>query len=48
MTIDKEKGIKENFRITHIDKTDLEQDRIKECSRYTVKDSKETCHKLID
>jgi len=48
LDIDKNTWIKEDFRITHIDDKNLEQDRIKECSKYKVKTTEERCHKLLD
>ena len=48
LDIDKNKWIKEDFRITHIDKTNIKKERIKECSKYIVKENKEpVCHKLL-
>ena len=49
LDINKDKWIKEDFRITHIDKTNINKKRIKECSKYTVKENKEPrCHKLLN
>ena len=48
LDIDKNKWIKEDFRVTHIDKTNIKKERIKECSKYIVKENKEpVCHKLL-
>jgi len=48
MTINKDSGIKENFRFTHIDSSNLEKERQKECSKYPVDNSEQKCVKLID
>jgi len=49
VNIDKDSGIKEKARITHIDKTGLEEMRKKDCSRYIEKEKKEPeCRKLLD
>mgnify|MGYP001942307953 CR=1 FL=1 len=46
--IDKDAWIKENYKITHIETGDIESERIKECSKYTVKDEESECTKLLD
>ncbi len=49
LDIDKNNWIKEDFRITHIDKDGINEKRIKECSKYIVKKNKEPiCHKLLN
>ncbi|MDD2907756.1 MAG: beta-propeller domain-containing protein [Candidatus Gracilibacteria bacterium] len=48
MTIDNDSGIKENYRITHIDTAGLEDARVKECSKYTVDTTQNSCVKLIN
>jgi hypothetical protein len=47
MTIDKDSGIKENFRITHLDTSKSEEERNKECSKYTKESTEKKCVKLI-
>ncbi|MCT4617467.1 MAG: beta-propeller domain-containing protein [Candidatus Gracilibacteria bacterium] len=47
--INKDSGIKEKARITHIDTTGLEQMRKNDCSKYIKKEKEEPeCRKLID
>ncbi|MDQ7008955.1 MAG: beta-propeller domain-containing protein [Candidatus Gracilibacteria bacterium] len=49
LNIDKNTGITEKYRLTHIDYSKIEEERIKECSKYTVKKVEEQeCKKLID
>ncbi len=48
LSIDKSSWIKENYRITHIDTSWLEQERINECSKYTSNNTSNTCTKLIN
>jgi uncharacterized secreted protein with C-terminal beta-propeller domain len=47
MTIDKDKWIKENFRLTHLDTTLAEKERQTECSKYTKWSTEKKCVKLI-
>jgi len=47
INIDKDKWISEDYRISHIDTKWLEEERIKECSKYTW-NSWEKCHTLLD
>lgn len=47
-TIDKINGIKEDFRLTHINPINIEEERIKECSKYTGWSNESKCVKLID
>lgn len=47
MSIDKNNWIKENFRITHLDISDAEEERNKECSKYTKENTEKKCVKLI-
>lgn len=47
MTIDKEIWIKENFRLTHIDSTNAEKERLEECSKYTKQNTEKRCVDLI-
>lgn len=46
-TIDKDFWIKEDFRITHIDLTWVEEERAEECSKYTPENTEKKCVKLI-
>jgi inhibitor of cysteine peptidase len=50
MTIDKNSGIKEDFRITHINYDGIKEERKKECSKYSSVDNAVVpkCYKLID
>jgi len=48
MTIDRDMGIKEKAKITHIDTTGLEEQRQKDCERYMPSDGDEECRELID
>jgi hypothetical protein len=47
MTIDKEKWIKENFRITHLDTSKAEEERNEECAKYTKESLEKKCVQLI-
>ncbi len=47
VNIDKDSWIKEEYRISHIDTTWLEEERQKECSKYTW-NTEEKCHTLLD
>ena len=48
LNIDKNSGITEKYRITHIDYSSIEKDRLKECSKYsTLKPEKQECKKLV-
>lgn len=46
--IDKNIGIKENYRITHLELKEAEKEREKECSKYTKEDTEKKCVKLIN
>jgi len=48
VNIDKNKGIKEKYRITHINTKDLEEKRKKDCERYIKPQTETKCRKLID
>jgi len=48
MTIDKDDGIKEDFRLTHIDSSNIEDERKKECSKYSWGNNDTKCVKLLD
>lgn len=45
--IDAETGISEKYRLTHIDSTDIEAQRLKECSQYSTEKQEPVCHELI-
>lgn len=47
MTIDKNSGIKENFRLTHLDTSKSIEERNNECSKYTKESTEKKCVKLI-
>jgi hypothetical protein len=47
MTINKDTWIKENFRITHLDISNAEEKRNKECVKYTKENIEKKCVKLI-
>ncbi len=47
LNIDKDKWIEENYRITHIDATDLSTKRYEECKKYTTQSTEKKCVKLI-
>ena len=47
ISIDTTKGIHEESRITHLDRSGLEAKRAEECKQYTVVDQKPVCQKLI-
>jgi len=47
MTIDKDDGIKEDFRLSHINYSWLEKERQKECLKYTKENTEKKCVKLI-
>ncbi|MCK9272177.1 beta-propeller domain-containing protein [Candidatus Gracilibacteria bacterium] len=47
INIDKDIGIKEKARVTHIDPTGLEQERTKECATYANVDTTPECEKII-
>ncbi|PID86572.1 hypothetical protein CSB08_00115 [Candidatus Gracilibacteria bacterium] len=47
ISIHKDNGIQKKFMTTHIDLTGLEEERIKECSKYTGKKSEPKCVKII-
>jgi len=47
LKIDVTKGIREEARITHIERTGLETKRMEECKKYTAMDTKPVCQKLI-
>lgn len=46
-TINKDTWIKEDFRLTHIDISKLEEKRQEECSKYTKETTEKKCVKLI-
>lgn len=48
ITIDKDSGIKEDFRLTHINYDWIDKKRKKECSKYIVQPKEEKCVKLIN
>ncbi len=48
INIDKNSGIKEKYRITHIDTSWLEEQRKKDCERYLKPKTETKCRKLID
>jgi len=49
LNIDKNSGITEKYRLTHIDYKIAEEKRLEDCSKYTVKEPEEQeCRKLID
>ena len=48
MTVDKDNGIKENYRISHMDTSGIEEQRKEECMKYSWVDSEPKCVKLID
>ena len=49
LNIDKNSGITEKYRITHIDYSNIEKQRLEDCSKYLVKNQeKQECKKLID
>ena len=49
LEIDKDSGISEKYRITHIDYTNIEEERLKECTKYSTPEPVEQeCTKLID
>lgn len=46
--IDKASGIREKYRLTHIDYEDIEEERLKECKKYSVPEpSQPVCHEVI-
>jgi len=47
MTIDKDNGIQENFRLSHIDTDWIEEKRKEECSKYSWSTNEQKCHTLI-
>jgi len=47
MTIDKDSGIKENFRLTHLDTDWAEEKRKEECSKYSPDSLEKKCVQLI-
>ena len=47
ITIDKDSGIKENFRLTHLDTSKAEEQRKEECAKYTPENLQKRCVKLI-
>ncbi|MFK7779939.1 MAG: beta-propeller domain-containing protein [Candidatus Gracilibacteria bacterium] len=47
MTIDKDSGINENFRLTHLDTSKSEEERNLECSKYTKESTEKKCVPLI-
>ncbi|NVP17848.1 beta-propeller domain-containing protein [Candidatus Gracilibacteria bacterium] len=48
ISIDKDTGIKEDYRVTHIDTSGLEAERVKECSVYTKQSTQNSCVKLLN
>ena len=47
ISINPSTGVKEQSRITHIDRSGLEAKRMEDCKQYTGTDSKPMCYKLI-
>jgi uncharacterized secreted protein with C-terminal beta-propeller domain len=47
LTIDKDTWISEDFRLTHIDTSKLEEERTEECSKYTKESTEKKCVQLI-
>lgn len=47
MTINKDNGIRENYRITHLDTSLAEDERKKECDKYSPENLEKKCVKLI-
>ena len=49
LSIDKDSGISEKYRVSHIDNAVIEEERVKECSKYswTTSNSEPECHELI-
>ncbi len=47
LSIDPTGGIKEQSRITHIDRSGLDVQRTEDCKQYSITDSKPMCYKLI-
>lgn len=48
ISIDKDTWIKEDYRVTHIDTSWLEAERVKECSVYTKQSTQNSCVKLLN
>lgn len=48
ITIDKDEGVEVESQITHIDTTGLEEERIADCEKYSIKDTEPTCRELIN
>lgn len=48
INIDASTGIKQKFKVTHIESKDWEQDRINDCKQYTTASTEKTCRKLYD
>lgn len=49
LNIDKNSGITEKYRLTHIDYSVIEKDRLKECNKYSAPEPEvQECKKLID
>ena len=49
LNIDKDSWITEKYRLTHIDYSGIEKQRLKECSKFsTPEPEKQECKKLID
>lgn len=47
LKIDKDTGIAEQYKITHLDMRSIEEERKIECEKYTPKEEKEVCVELI-
>jgi inhibitor of cysteine peptidase len=47
LTVDKDSGIKENFRLTHLNTDKLEEKRVEECMKYSKVNLETKCVKLI-
>lgn len=47
LSIDPSNGVKEQSRITHIDRNGLEAKRTEDCKQYSTTESKPMCYKLI-
>ncbi len=48
LDINKDSGIQESYKLSHIDYSWLEEERLKECSKYSTNSSKDNCYTLID
>jgi len=48
LEINKNTGIKEKYRFTHIDTTGIESERLKDCTQYKINPSEFECKILLD